>query len=49
MGEQVIHADGYTDEYYLATNEEEYEEYLTEEKLFNEMRHDFNRFAADWL
>ncbi|GAB2984153.1 hypothetical protein GCM10027049_22240 [Mucilaginibacter puniceus] len=25
------------------------EQYITEEKLFNEMRHEFNRFAAKWM
>ncbi|CAN5519047.1 hypothetical protein BH09BAC6_BH09BAC6_31970 [soil metagenome] len=25
------------------------EQYLIEEKMFNEMRHEFNRFAAKWL
>jgi len=26
-----------------------YEDYLTEEKLFNDLRHEFNRFAAKWM
>ena len=26
-----------------------YQAYLTEEKLFNELRHEFNRFAAKWM
>jgi len=25
------------------------EQYLTEEKMINELRHEFNRFAAEWL
>lgn len=25
------------------------EQYLTEEKIFNDMRHEFNRFAAKWM
>ncbi|MBD1386558.1 hypothetical protein IDJ75_14825 [Mucilaginibacter rigui] len=25
------------------------ERYLNEEKIFNELRHEFNRFAADWM
>lgn len=26
-----------------------HERYVNEEKLFNELRHEFNRFAADWM
>jgi hypothetical protein len=26
-----------------------HEQYQTEEKIFNELRHEFNRFAAKWL
>jgi hypothetical protein len=25
------------------------EQYITEEKLFNDLRHEFNRFAAKWM
>ena len=33
----------------IERNEDLYEQYVTEEKLFNELRHEFNRFAAEWL
>jgi len=26
-----------------------HERYLSEEKIFNELRHEFNRFAAEWM
>lgn len=26
-----------------------HERYLNEERIFNELRHEFNRFAADWM
>jgi len=26
-----------------------YEQYLTGEKIFNGLRHEFNRFAAKWM
>jgi len=26
-----------------------HESYITEEKIFNDMRHEFNRFAAQWM
>jgi hypothetical protein len=25
------------------------EQYITEEKIFNDLRHEFNRFAAKWM
>ncbi|MCO5946599.1 hypothetical protein [Mucilaginibacter flavidus] len=30
-------------------HQEIYKDYLTEEKLFNDLRHEFNRFAAKWM
>lgn len=30
-------------------HEQVHEEYQNEEKLFNELRHEFNRFAAKWM
>lgn len=32
-----------------AQHEQVHEEYQTEERLFNELRHEFNRFAAKWM
>ena len=32
-----------------AQHQQVHDEYLTEEKLFNELRHEFNRFAAKWM
>ncbi|MGZ3874199.1 MAG: hypothetical protein ACXVJD_14850 [Mucilaginibacter sp.] len=32
-----------------AQHQKVHEDYQTEEKLFNELRHEFNRFAAKWM
>jgi len=33
----------------IERNQYLYEQYVTEEKLFNELRHEFNRFASEWM
>ncbi len=30
-------------------HQEIYDRYLTEERLFNDLRHEFNRFSAKWM
>jgi hypothetical protein len=49
VAKQVIQTGGQTNETSLPANEGLYEKYLTEEKMLNELRHDFNRFASKWL
>lgn len=49
MEVQLVETAGFADEGTFAANEEIYERYITEERLFNELRHDFNRFAAKWM
>jgi len=39
----------YVTEYTAAEHLNLNDQYLTEEKLINELRHDFNRFAAKWM
>jgi hypothetical protein len=46
---QLVELAGFADESSFDENEELYERYVTEEKMFNELRHEFNRFAAKWL
>jgi hypothetical protein len=40
---------GFVDAGDVEENEDLYGDYLTEEKIFNELRHEFNRFAAEWM
>lgn len=46
---EVLQAAGYAEEDAINANHDLYEDYVTEEKLFNELRHEFNRFAAKWM
>lgn len=39
----------YVTEYTAAEHLSLNDQYLTEEKLINELRHEFNRFAAKWM
>lgn len=36
-------------EHVAAAHSQIHERYLNEEKIFNELRHEFNRFAAEWM
>jgi hypothetical protein len=47
--EEVSVTSGFFGESKFAENEYLYEQYVTEEKIFNELRHEFNRFAAKWM
>jgi hypothetical protein len=40
---------GFVDAGDIEENEDLYGDYLTEEKIFNGLRHEFNRFAAEWM
>ncbi|HZX58427.1 MAG TPA: hypothetical protein VFE54_06865 [Mucilaginibacter sp.] len=46
---QVVKTDPFVDLDSANEHESLVEQYLTEEKMFNEMRQEFNRFAAEWL
>jgi len=46
---EVIELAGFADAIDIEENEDLYQDYLTEEKIFNDLRHDFNRFAAEWM
>jgi metal-dependent hydrolase (beta-lactamase superfamily II) len=47
--EQIIENAGFIDKIRYTENKNLYEQYVTEEKIFNELRHEFNRFAAEWM
>lgn len=46
---QLLETTAYAEEDSLEVNEKLYDQYLTEEKLLNELRHEFLRFAAKWM
>ncbi len=46
---EVLELAGFADAIDIEENEDLYQDYLTEEKIFNELRHVFNRFAAEWM
>lgn len=46
---QLTEMAGYAGEDTLRTNEQLFDDYLTEEKLLNGLRHEFLRFAAKWM
>ncbi|MDR3697433.1 hypothetical protein [Mucilaginibacter sp.] len=47
--EEVVTTSGFFGESNFTENEYLYEQFVTEEKIFNELRHEFNRFAAQWM
>jgi hypothetical protein len=49
MESELLKTGVFVDEYTGEDHQELYEEYLTEEKIFNGLRHEFNRFAAKWM
>ncbi len=49
LEQQLVELAGYADEAVFNENDDLYERYVTEEKMVNELRHDFNRFASRWL
>lgn len=49
IAEQLVQTDDYASKSYVFENEDLYEKYLTEERLFSELRHEFNHFLAKWM
>jgi hypothetical protein len=45
----ILESAGFAGESSIIENEDLYERYVTEEKMFNELRHEFNPFAAKWM
>jgi len=46
---EVVKTDPFVDLDSANQHESLNEQYLTEEKMFNQMRQEFNRFAAEWM
>lgn len=46
---QLFETTAFADEDLLEINEQLFDQYLAEEKLLNELRHEFLRFAAKWM
>jgi hypothetical protein len=46
---QVKNSAGFLDQNSADENAGLYDEYLTEEKIINDIRQDFNRFASKWM
>ena len=46
---QVKESAGFISQSSAAENVELYDQYLTEEKIINELRQEFNRFASKWM
>ncbi|MBS1519503.1 MAG: hypothetical protein JST50_00795 [Bacteroidetes bacterium] len=46
---QILETTAYAGEETLETNERLFDEYLMEETLLNQLRHEFLRFAAKWM
>lgn len=46
---QVKESAGFISQSSAAENVELYDQYLTEEKIINEIRQEFNRFASKWM
>ena len=49
IGTQLIKNDAFVDLNIAIEHDKLNEQYLTEERMFNEMRQRFNRFAARWM
>ena len=46
---QVMSSAGVVDQDSMSLNADLYDQYLTEEKIVNDIRHEFNRFASKWM
>lgn len=46
---QVQHSSGFVDQDSMNVNADLYDQYLTLEKIINEIRQEFNRFASKWM
>jgi hypothetical protein len=40
---------GFVDQDAMSLNADLYDQYLTEEKIVNDIRYEFNRFASKWM
>ncbi|MDB5134991.1 MAG: hypothetical protein JWP37_1594 [Mucilaginibacter sp.] len=49
MGSQLHHTDVFVDRNSADEHQQLNEKYGTEEKMFNDFRYEFNRFAAKWM
>lgn len=47
--DQISEFDGSVEKITISDNHNLHEDYLTEERLFNELRHEFYRFASKWM
>lgn len=47
--QQVKSSAGFVDQDAMSLNADLYEQYLSLEKIVNEIRHEFNRFASKWM
>lgn len=47
--QQVMSSAGFVDQDAMSLNADLYEQYLSLEKIVNEIRHEFNRFASKWM
>ena len=46
---QLIKTNVFVNENTALEHENIYQQYLNEEKIFNDLRHEFNKFAARWM
>jgi hypothetical protein len=46
---QVMSSAGFVDQDSMSLNADLYDQYLTQEKIVNDIRQDFNRFASKWM
>jgi len=49
MEAQLVKSDVFVDVDTADEHQKLNEQYLTEEKMFNELHHEFNHFAAEWM
>ncbi|HVV55031.1 MAG TPA: hypothetical protein VHC47_06895 [Mucilaginibacter sp.] len=49
IGSEAQDSAGFVDEGLVEQNNSLYDQYQTEEKMINELRHQFNEFAAKWM
>ncbi len=46
---ELLRTEVFVSESIAAEHKRIHEQYLNEEKIFNDLRHEFNRFAAEWM
>lgn len=46
---QVMSSAGFVDQDSMSLNADLYDQYLTQEKIVNDLRQEFNRFASKWM